>query len=105
MHEFGHDGVSDKKNYKKESKVVYTFKTRHCTEHPCVPGETDPVYAEISTKDTTFYKQSNDNSVCGSQKHSAHPHTQQQQQHTHTHTHKFFSLCSSDSAQTLDSTS
>ena len=50
-----------KSDYKK-SKVVYTFKTKHCTKFPCY-GKNPAVYKEISTDKQTFYKQSNDNEV------------------------------------------
>ena len=50
------------KTTRKRSKVVYTFKTRHCTDGSC-HGRNPPVYEEISSPQQTFYKQSNDNEV------------------------------------------
>ena len=52
-------------NEPKETKVVYTFKTKHCDdpEGSCL-GRNPPVYEEISSPQQTFYQQSNDNEVC-----------------------------------------
>merc|ERR1712013_896475 len=50
------------KTTRKRSKVVYTFKTRHCTDGSC-HGRNPPVYEEISSPQQTFYQASNDNEV------------------------------------------
>ena len=53
------------KSVRRRGKVVYTFKTKHSTNKKqyAAKGKTWPLYKEISTKETKFYKQSNDNEV------------------------------------------
>lgn len=45
----------------KQSKVVYTFKTQHCSSAPCYGISAE--YTEISDATKKYYKQSNDNEV------------------------------------------
>ena len=47
---------------RKKGKVVYTFKTKHCTDGVCY-GKKVEKYTEISTDTQAFYTQSNDNEV------------------------------------------
>jgi hypothetical protein len=47
--------------FDRRSQVVYGFKTRHGTTPKNPAGVTFPVYEEISTEGTTFYRWSNDN--------------------------------------------
>ena len=52
------------KTSKKQSRVVYTFKTKHCTSDGGICyGKKRDKYTEISTGSKTFYKHSNDNGV------------------------------------------
>ena len=52
------------KSSKKQSRVVYNFKTKHCTsEGGICYGKKRDKYTEISTGSKTFYKHSNDNMV------------------------------------------
>ena len=52
------------KTSKKRSRVVYTFKTRHCTaKNGICYGKKRELYSEISTSTQKFYKHSNDNRV------------------------------------------
>lgn len=52
-----HKFTADRKN----SRVVYTFKTRHGTKSTSPAGANYPVYSEISGNGVTYYKWSNDN--------------------------------------------
>ena len=56
--------LSFSKTSKKQSKVVYTFKTGHCAAKDGVCyGKKREVYKEISTDTKTYYQHSNDNRV------------------------------------------
>jgi len=46
---------------RKESRIVYTFKTEHSEISNSPAGKNYPVYSEISGSGTTYYKWSNDN--------------------------------------------
>lgn len=50
-------------NENMNSKVVYTFKTKHGETADCWGIKTYPSYDEISTPETQYYKWSNDNST------------------------------------------
>jgi hypothetical protein len=47
----------------RRSRVVSSFKTQHGTTATSPAGVTYPVYAEISTPETTYYRWSNDNNT------------------------------------------
>merc|ERR1719203_2585636 len=50
-------------NSAREGFVVYNFKTKHGVAAASPAGKTYPLYSEISTIDTNYYKWSNDNYV------------------------------------------